>query len=75
MILMNKHVLIVESILRDVDEGRLRQGDKIPSYAELREQYQCSLGTVRSAMLVLKAMKWVRGEQGVGMYIQEQEDL
>lgn len=73
--MMDKQDVIVESILCDIDKGRLKQGDKLPSYAELREQHNCSYGTVRSAVLILKAMKWVRGERGVGLYIQEQEDL
>lgn len=66
---------IVQSILLDIDKGRLRQGQKLPSFAEMQEQYGCSYGVCRSAILTLKALKWVRGEPGVGMFIQEQDQL
>lgn len=67
--------LIVNSIKLDIDQGRLKQGDRLPTLTELQERFNCSYGTIRSALLVLKAEKWVRGQQGQGMWIQEQEDL
>lgn len=72
---MTKQDLIVQTVLSDIDKGLLKQGDRLPTLAELQEQHRCSYGTVRSAVLILKAQKWVRGEQGIGLFVQEQEDL
>lgn len=72
---MAPYELIVQAIKLDIDKGRLKQGDKLPTLAELQTRFNVSYGTIRSALLVLKAEKWVRGHQGQGMWVQEQDDL
>lgn len=40
---------IAEAIRRDILEGRLKPGDRLPSVRQLREQWRCTPGTVQRA--------------------------
>lgn len=56
--------------LRDqIHSGQLKAGERIPSITRLKEMFNVSYGTVRSAMLVLKAENLVTGHQGIGVVV------
>jgi GntR family transcriptional regulator len=60
----------VAAHLRDrISSGELRPGDRLPSISQLRERFKVSYGTVRSAILVLKAENLVEGQQGAGVFV------
>jgi putative molybdopterin biosynthesis protein len=40
---------IADSVRRDILEGRLKPGDRLPSMRQLREQWNCTPGTVQRA--------------------------
>lgn len=63
------YVQIVADIRAQIADGRLQPGDRLPSVAELRVQYNCSTTAVRNAMLVLRADGLVEGRQGKGVYV------
>lgn len=68
---MSKYQAIAENIRVRILTGELRPGDKIPSIAELKETFHVSYGSVRGAMLTLKAQGLVEGRQGEGVYVRE----
>lgn len=41
----------------------------LPSYSQLQETYEVSYGTIRTALLLLRAQGWIEGEQGVGVRV------
>jgi GntR family transcriptional regulator len=45
-----KHRRIIETLTREIEEGRLRSHDRLPSDKELCERWQVSRSTVRKAM-------------------------
>lgn len=60
---------IINDLVRDIESGRLRPGDPIPSARELRERYDCSISPVQSAIIWLKARGLVEGIPGKGVYV------
>jgi len=66
------HSTVVEAIKRDILSGRLKPGDQIPSLSELRATHHCSYGTIRGAILVLRAEGWIEGFQGRGTFVKGQ---
>lgn len=67
------YVRIVDDIREQIRSGRLRPGDRLPSFAALCEHYKASNSVVRTAMLLLKAEGLIRGQQGKGVYVTEQD--
>ncbi|MDG4764449.1 winged helix-turn-helix domain-containing protein [Solwaraspora sp. WMMD406] len=64
---------VFRRIMRDIESaiatGDLKPGDKIPSTAELGEQYECSAPTVRQALARLQERGVLQGHQGRGVYV------
>ncbi|MEO3748210.1 winged helix-turn-helix domain-containing protein [Plantactinospora sp. B5E13] len=60
---------IADEIIADVRSGRLKPGDKLPSIAELRAQYDVSHGTVQMSYARLEALRVIRRHQGKGIFI------
>lgn len=46
-------------------------GRYLSSYPRLIEQHQVSYGTIRTAILQLKAEGWIEGDPGVGLRVRE----
>lgn len=65
---------IVADIRARIASGELRPGDKLPSVAQLREQYNASNTAIRNAMLILREQRLVEGHQGKGVYVREAGD-
>ncbi|NBE84472.1 FadR/GntR family transcriptional regulator [Micromonospora rubida] len=64
-----KYVRVAEGIREQIRTGRLSVGDKLPSISALQTQHDVSYGSIRGAMLVLKAESLVEGRQGEGVYV------
>ncbi|MFC8851020.1 MULTISPECIES: FadR/GntR family transcriptional regulator [unclassified Micromonospora] len=64
-----KYERVAEAIREQIRTGELSVGDKLPSITGLQAQYGVSYGSVRGAMLVLKAEGLVEGRQGEGVYV------
>ncbi|AVT32260.1 GntR family transcriptional regulator [Plantactinospora sp. BC1] len=64
---------IVADIRAKIASGELKPGDKLPSVAQLRAQYDASNTAVRNAMLVLREAGVVEGHQGKGVYVRKPE--
>jgi GntR family transcriptional regulator len=62
---------IIDDITGQIEAGRLRPGDQLPSAAELRAQYEVSITVVRAAVNWLKAVGLVEGVPGVGVFVKE----
>ncbi|WDZ86862.1 winged helix-turn-helix domain-containing protein [Micromonospora cathayae] len=62
----------VASAIRDqIRDGRLKPGDQIPTTQGLIETYGVSYGSVRTALLILKAEGLLEGRQGEGVYVRK----
>lgn len=60
---------IIETFKQAMIQGNLRPGDRLPSEAELVEQFGVGRGTLREAMKKLEALGVVNIQQGDGTYI------
>jgi len=58
------------AILRDIEGGRWKPGDRLPSEDELITRFHVSKITVRQALRELAQMGYVRREQGRGTFVQ-----
>ncbi|GAA3318593.1 hypothetical protein GCM10020331_022020 [Ectobacillus funiculus] len=47
---MSKYETIYNAIIKQIEGGKLKEGDKIPSETELMAQFDASRGTVRKAV-------------------------
>ncbi len=66
---------ILADFLRDqIQTAQLKAGDRIPSITKLKKEFKVSYGTVRSAMLVLKAENLVTGYQGIGVVVADRDN-
>jgi len=64
-----KYKQIVQSIQNAVESGRLKQGERLPSFNYLRDQYGVSRDTVIKAYQELKALGIITSCPGKGNYI------
>jgi len=58
------------AILRDIEAGRWKPGDRLPTEDELIARFHVSKITVRQALRELSQMGYVRREQGRGTFVQ-----
>lgn len=65
------YVEIMEYLRRQIREGRLQPGDRIPSERELAERFGASRMTVRHALDQLAWEGVIRREQGRGSFVAE----
>lgn len=65
-----KYLEITETLRSRIGAGTYADG-KLPSTKELREEFSASYGSVRSAILILKAQGVVEGRQGQGVFVIE----
>jgi GntR family transcriptional regulator len=69
---MSKFEDLAADIRQQIRTGQLKPGDRLPSISKLRDKYGVSYGTIRSAMLVLKAEKLIVGRPGDAVYVHEE---
>lgn len=60
---------VAEQIKRQIVEGKLQPGEKLPSTREFSERFQVGRSTIREALSALKAMGLVESRQGEGSYV------
>jgi GntR family transcriptional regulator len=58
------------SLMRDIDAGRWRPGEQLPTEDALMERFQVSKITVRQALRDLQQQGYIRREQGRGTFVQ-----
>jgi GntR family transcriptional regulator len=63
------HHQIKEAILRQLDSGQLRPGDKLPTEKELAQSLGLSLAPVRQAILELAREGYVQRSKGKGTFV------
>lgn len=61
---------VMQSIKRQIEEGILKEGDKLASVVELARQYKVGQSTIREALTSLKTIGLLDVRQGSGTYVQ-----
>lgn len=64
-----KYQRVADAIRERIRSGQLKPGDRLPSTKQLEEEFGVSYGSIRGAMLVLKAEGLVRGQPGEAVYV------
>ena len=64
-----KYADLAEQIRADVQTGKLKPGDRLPSFVELRREHQISRGTVEKAHTLLERDGLIVREQGRGVFV------
>lgn len=64
-----KYQALINYIQEEIEAGRLRSGDKLPSENELSVKFQISRQTVRKAFAVLEEAGTLRRVKGSGTYL------
>ncbi|KAF1307962.1 GntR family transcriptional regulator [Streptococcus sanguinis OH0843] len=75
-----KYQRIVDKITKNIKEGKLATGQKIPSVRKLAERYHCSKDTAQKALIELKYQKYIYAVPKSGYYVlenaqEEKQDL
>lgn len=65
-------VQVAEQLATAIRTGKLKEGDKLPTEAQLVEQFAVSRTVVREALSRLKSMGWIESQQGSGIYVSAQ---
>jgi GntR family transcriptional repressor for pyruvate dehydrogenase complex len=60
---------VVSQIRALIEEGRLKQGDQLPTERDLSETFKVSRATIREAIRTLESQKLVQSRQGEGTYV------
>lgn len=63
--------IVVDQIKQMIERGELKPGDRLPPERELAERLGVSRPAVREAMSVMEAIRLVRIQPGVGIFIEE----
>ncbi|MEM5297698.1 GntR family transcriptional regulator [Burkholderia sp. JPY481] len=66
---MTKLSMVSESIIRHIETGDLREGDRLPSEGELAATHGVSVGTVQKALMQLVHSGLITREQGRGTFV------
>ncbi|QIS09355.1 GntR family transcriptional regulator [Nocardia arthritidis] len=68
------YVSIADEYARQIRDGALPSGTKLPSHAQLAERHGCSRLTIRKALDLLRDEGLVRTVRGHGTYVTAAED-
>jgi DNA-binding transcriptional regulator YhcF (GntR family) len=68
-----KYKQIVQSVIMDIERGKLRAGAQLPSISELSEEYYLARGTVEKSYRELRERGYINSVQGKGYYILSRE--
>jgi len=61
--------LVMTDVINHIRSGTYPPGSKLPSAAEMRAHYEVSQQTIRTAVDRLKAVGWVTGVPGAGIFV------
>lgn len=65
---------IISDIRTAIENGQLKPGERLPTIAQLCEQYQVSPTPVKYAMRILEESGLVETWQGKGMYVRQRTE-
>ena len=65
-----RYVQLAELLIRDIDTGRLMDGERLPPERRMAADLRTSVGTLRKALRVMEEKGLLRRVQGSGNYIQ-----
>ncbi|QDY07440.1 winged helix-turn-helix transcriptional regulator [Micromonospora sp. HM134] len=60
---------VIDDVTRSIRSGALQPGAKLPSIAELCEQYKASATPIRLALRILDERGWIEVHQGKGSFV------
>ncbi|CAB3808423.1 hypothetical protein LMG28688_06762 [Paraburkholderia caffeinitolerans] len=66
---MTKLSMVSDAIIRHIESGALREGDRLPSEGELAANHGVSVGTVQKALMQLVHSGLITREQGRGTFV------
>lgn len=72
---MKKYEQIYTLILKQMEEGTIKEGDKLPSESELMRKYGVSRGTVRKAIDILQERGYVQKIHGKGIFALRKKNI
>ena len=70
-----KYHRVADTIRREIRDGILGPGERLPAETALVERFRVSLPTVRQALSVLRAEGLIESIHGVGTFVKEQRRL
>lgn len=62
---------VIADVIRRIRSGQYPPGAKLPSAREMRETYDVSQMTIRTAVERLRAEGWVTTSPGAGVFVAE----
>lgn len=68
---MTKHGLVAEAMSSEIQGGKYKIGDRLPSEPELSQRFGVSRHTVRAALRTLNQLGLVTSQQGIGTQVLE----
>ncbi|HCW74182.1 MAG TPA: trehalose operon repressor, partial [Clostridiaceae bacterium] len=68
---MAKYSALYSKIQKDIEDGILKPGQRLPSEKELMEEYDLSRDTVRKSLGLLVANSYIRKIKGKGSFVLE----
>lgn len=66
---------VIDDITRQIRSGALSPGQRLPSAREMREHYDVSQMTIRTAIERLRGAGWVTTVPGAGAYVSQQPPI
>ncbi|MDK8181917.1 trehalose operon repressor [Paenibacillus sp. UMB4589-SE434] len=72
---VSKYEHIMDEIIQHIENGKWKDGVKIPSETELMESYAASRGTVRKAVDLLQERGYVQKIHGKGVYVTRKKNI
>ena len=71
VICMAKYSVLYNKIQKDIEDGRLKPGEQLPSEKELMDEYDLSRDTVRKSLSLLVTNNYIRKIKGKGSFVLE----
>lgn len=69
------YIQLSELVIREIEAGRLIDGERLPPEREMARIYGTSIGTLRKALADLERKGLLRRVQGSGNYIQKTQEM
>lgn len=70
---MCEKIILVDQLISEIHEGKLKPNDKLPSENELADQYKVPRMVVRKAYERLQELGYIFSRQGKGSYVQNRK--
>jgi GntR family transcriptional repressor for pyruvate dehydrogenase complex len=61
--------MIADSIAAEIESGKFKLGERLPTERELAEQYGVSRPTLREALIALEMLGMIEARHGLGIYV------